>query len=119
MIYNYTGAEQLILARVAGPAKQTVVDVSNVDYYSILRYIVEDVGYEEVVYLVNQALKDSMEADHEEALTMDEMIAKDPTIKDEWEEFNEMLDQQDLGDVDPSFYQFVEDEGCEGGACKL
>lgn len=118
MIYNYTGAKYLMLAKWA-ESEEFQVDVSDVDYYSIIRYIMEESSYEEVLQLLQQALKDSMEDDHEEALTMDEMIAKDPTIKDEWEEFNAMLDQQDLGDVDPSCYQFEEDEGCEGGACKL
>lgn len=29
------------------------------------------------------------------------------------------LEGEDLGDVDPSTYQVQDDEGCEGGACKI
>lgn len=118
MIYDYEGAKHLMKAQWV-LYDGGVAYVDDVDYYSMIRYIMESTGYEGVLQLLQTALKDSMEDDHMEALTMDEMIAKDPTIKDEWEEFNAMLDQQDLGDVDPSCYQFEEDEGCEGGACKL
>ena len=37
---------------------------------------------------------------------------------DPWDSLD-FLEGEDLGDIDPSIYQFEEDEGCEGGACKI
>lgn len=119
-VYDYSGARALLKASRALDEFGNKADVSSVDLYSIVRYMIEEmIDYDEFISLAQDALKDGMEEDHIEALTMNEMIAKDPTIKDEWDDFDAMLDQQDLGDVDPSTYQVQEDDGCEGGACKI
>lgn len=118
--YDYSGARALLKASRVLDEFGNKADVASVDLYSIVRYMIEEmVDYDEFIVLAQDALKDGMEEDHIEALTMNEMIAKDPTIKDEWDDFDAMLDQQDLGDVDPSTYQVQEDDGCEGGACRI
>ncbi|WP_300426903.1 hypothetical protein [uncultured Thalassolituus sp.] len=36
----------------------------------------------------------------------------------DWDDVS-FLDDMELGDIDPESYQEQEDEGCEGGACKI
>ncbi|MDF1762059.1 MAG: hypothetical protein P1U57_01500 [Oleibacter sp.] len=36
----------------------------------------------------------------------------------EWDDLS-FLDEMELGAVDPESYQEQEDDGCEGGACKI
>ena len=35
-----------------------------------------------------------------------------------WDDIS-FLDDMELGDIDPESYQEQEDDGCEGGACKI
>lgn len=44
--------------------------------------------------------------------------AEKPTEETNWDELD-FLDGEDLGDVDPSTYQISDDDGCEGGGCKI
>mgnify|MGYP001162482863 FL=1 len=36
----------------------------------------------------------------------------------DWDELS-FLDDMELGEIDPESYQEQEDDGCEGGACKI
>lgn len=120
--YDYAGAKQLMDAWYVLDENGDEYDVRGVDVYSIIRYITDRImSPQELIDLVLEAAVDNKAEDdaHMEALTMNEMIAKDPTIVDDWDAFDAMLDQQDLGDVDPSTYQIQEDDGCEGGACRI
>ena len=36
----------------------------------------------------------------------------------DWDDVS-FLDDMELGDIDPESYQEQEDDGCEGGACKI
>jgi len=36
----------------------------------------------------------------------------------DWDDVS-FLDDMQLGDIDPESYQEQEDDGCEGGACKI
>lgn len=36
----------------------------------------------------------------------------------DWDELS-FLDDMELGEIDPESYQEQDDDGCEGGACKI
>lgn len=40
------------------------------------------------------------------------------TESTDWDELS-FLDDMELGEIDPESYQEQEDDGCEGGACKI
>lgn len=41
-----------------------------------------------------------------------------PVESSDWEALD-FLEGQDFGDIDPASYQISEDDGCEGGGCKI
>jgi hypothetical protein len=51
---------------------------------------------------------------------MSEPVAKPKKAEEstDWDELS-FLDDMELGEIDPESYQEQEDDGCEGGACKI
>ena len=51
---------------------------------------------------------------------MSEPVAE-PKKAEESNDWDELcfLDDMELGEIDPESYQEQEDDGCEGGACKI
>tara|TARA_B100001250_G_C19797414_1_gene789428 strand:+ start:328 stop:480 length:153 start_codon:yes stop_codon:yes gene_type:complete len=41
-----------------------------------------------------------------------------PAQDTNWDDIS-FLDDMELGEIDPESYQEQEDDGCEGGACKI
>lgn len=120
--YNKVLAREYLLADgIVSAGSSKPVSVQELEMYDVVRGLVDMYGHDVIMDKLVQVALDQAEEDiaHEEAITMDEMVAKDPTIKDEWDAFNEMIEGEDLGDVDPSSYQFPDDDDCAGGGCKI
>lgn len=51
---------------------------------------------------------------------MSEPVAENTTndLSADWDDVS-FLDSMELGEIDPDSYQEQDDDGCEGGACKI